>query len=136
MRTIVLLAISNIFMVVAWYGHLRFKQAPLWLAVIASWCIAFFEYCFQVPANRWGHGQFTAAQLRVLAEVLNLAVFALFSIWYLREEFRWNYALAFFFLIAAVMAMFMGREQDAAGRAMANEKAPSSAVRQDDSAKR
>ena len=133
MRTIILLAISNLFMVAAWYGHLRFKHAPLWLAVIASWGIAFFEYCFQAPANRWGHGQFTAAQLRVIAEVLNIAIFAVFSIWYLQEKFRWNYALAFLFLIAAVIVVFMGREEKGAGGVLADGKAPPPMMRSQDS---
>ena len=109
MRTILLLTVSNLFMVVAWYGHLKYKNSPLWLAILASWGIAFVEYCFQVPANRWGHGQFTAAQLRIIAEVLNLLIFAVFSVLYLREEFRWNYAVGFALLIAAVAVMFIGR---------------------------
>jgi len=136
MRTIILLTISNLFMVVAWYGHLRFKQAPLWLAIIASWGIAFFEYCFQVPANRWGHGQFTAAQLRVIAEVLNLTIFAAFSIWYLQEKFRWNYALAFLLLVAAVIAMFMGKDESAASNALGEGKTTPAAAQPQEIAER
>ncbi|MFH0922383.1 MAG: DMT family protein, partial [Fibrobacterota bacterium] len=75
MRTVILLTISNLFMTVAWYGHLKFKQSALWKVILVSWLIAFVEYCFQVPANRWGHGQFTAVQLKTLQEVITLAVF-------------------------------------------------------------
>ena len=116
MRTILLLTVSNVFMVVAWYGHLKYKESPLWIAILASWGIAFVEYCFQVPANRWGHGQFTAAQLRIIAEVLNLVIFAVFSVLYLREEFRWNYAVGFALLIAAVAVMFIGRDAPASAQ--------------------
>ena len=79
MITIILLLTSNVFMTAAWYGHLKFRQAPLWQAILASWGIAFFEYCFQVPANRWGYGQFTAVQLKTIQEVVTLSVFAAFS---------------------------------------------------------
>ena len=82
MWTIVLLIISNLFMTFAWYGHLKFSDRPLWLVILASWGIAFFEYCFQVPANRWGHisngGPFSAAQLKVMQEVITLVVFGFF----------------------------------------------------------
>jgi uncharacterized protein (DUF486 family) len=106
MKTILLLTISNIFMTFAWYGHLKFKLSPLWLVIIASWLIAFFEYCFQVPANRLGHGQFTAAQLKTIQEVITLVVFAGFSILYLKEEFRWNYMVGFGLIILAVIFIF------------------------------
>ncbi|HHX38508.1 MAG TPA: DMT family protein [Armatimonadetes bacterium] len=106
MRTIILLTISNIFMTFAWYGHLRFKSSPLWIAILASWGIAFVEYCFQVPANRIGHGQFSAAQLKVIQEAITLVVFAGFSVAYLRECLRWNHAIAFLFVLAAVFFMF------------------------------
>ncbi|HOK94754.1 MAG TPA: DMT family protein [Anaerohalosphaeraceae bacterium] len=106
MKTVILLTISNIFMTFAWYGHLRFKDKPLWLVVIASWAIAFFEYCFQVPANRFGHGQFTAAQLKTIQEVITLTVFAAFSILYLHEEFRWNYLVGFIFILLSVFFIF------------------------------
>jgi uncharacterized protein (DUF486 family) len=88
MKTVVLLLISNIFMTFAWHGHLKFKQSPLWIVIIASWSIAFAEYCFQVPANRIGHGQFNAVQLKTIQEVITLAVFSVFSILYLGEQFR------------------------------------------------
>lgn len=106
MRTIILLTISNIFMTFAWYGHLKFKNSPLWIVVLASWLIAFFEYCFMVPANRFGHGQFTAAQLKTIQEVITLVIFAVFSVVYLKEEFKWNYALGFALIIAAVVVIF------------------------------
>ncbi|HOJ20479.1 MAG TPA: DMT family protein [Armatimonadota bacterium] len=106
MRTIILLTISNIFMTFAWYGHLRFKSSPLWIVILASWGIAFVEYCFQVPANRIGHGQFSAAQLKVIQEVITLVVFAGFSVAYLRESLRWNHVIAFLFILGAVFFMF------------------------------
>lgn len=106
MRTIVLLTISNVFMTFAWYGHLKFKSSPLWIAVLASWGIAFLEYCFQVPANRLGHGQFSAAQLKVMQEVITLVVFCVFAVTYLREPLRWNYIVGFLFIIGAVVFVF------------------------------
>jgi uncharacterized protein (DUF486 family) len=106
MRTILLLTISNVFMTFAWYGHLKFKSWPLWIAILASWLIAFAEYCFQVPANRYGHGQFTAAQLKTMQEVITLVVFSVFSVTYLREELRWNYLVGFGLMAAAVFFVF------------------------------
>ncbi len=106
LRTVGLLLVSNIFMTIAWYGHLRFKSSPLWLAILASWGIAFVEYCFQVPANRLGHGQFSAAQLKTIQEVITLVVFAGFSVVYLKEPLRWNYLVAFVLLVAAAFFMF------------------------------
>ncbi|MEN6368320.1 MAG: DMT family protein [Thermotogota bacterium] len=106
MRTIGLLLVSNVFMTIAWYGHLRFKSSPLWLAILASWGIAFVEYCFQVPANRLGHGEFSAAQLKTIQEVITLVVFAGFSVVYLKEPLRWNYLVAFVLLVAAAFFMF------------------------------
>lgn len=85
MRTVILLTISNIFMTLAWYGHLKYKDTPLWIAILVSWGIAFVEYCFQVPANRIGHYDFTAAQLKTMQEVITLVVFCVFSLLYLRE---------------------------------------------------
>jgi uncharacterized protein len=106
MRTVVLLGISNIFMTFAWYGHLKFKSSPLWIAILVSWLIAFVEYCFQVPANRIGSYQFSTAQLKTIQEVITLVVFAVFSVTYLREQFRWNYVVAFVFIVGAVFFMF------------------------------
>ena len=85
---IILLTISNIFMTFAWYGHLKFKNTALWLIILVSWGIAFFEYCFQVPANRIGHTVYSAAQLKTIQEVITLIVFSIFSVLYLKEEFR------------------------------------------------
>jgi len=106
MKTIVLLVLSNVFMTFAWYGHLKFKSSPLWKVILVSWLIAFVEYCFQVPANRWGHGQFTAAQLKLMQEVITLVVFCAFSILYLNEQFKWNYLVSFGFILGAVFFMF------------------------------
>ena len=111
MKTILLLTISNIFMTFAWYGHLRYRSAPLWLAILASWGIAFFEYCFQVPANRWGFTQFSAPQLKILQEVITLTVFAIFSLWYLHQRMRWNDWAAFGCIILAVAFTFAFGEQ-------------------------
>ncbi|MDX2001177.1 MAG: DMT family protein [Chitinophagales bacterium] len=106
MKTIVLLLISNVFMTFAWYGHLKFTHVALWKVVLVSWLIALLEYCFQVPANRIGYGQFSAAQLKTIQEVITLLVFAGFSLFYLKETFRWNYAISFVLLIGAVYFMF------------------------------
>lgn len=103
---IILLTISNIFMTFAWYGHLKFKNTALWLIILVSWGIAFFEYCFQVPANRIGHTVYSAAQLKTIQEVITLIVFSIFSVLYLKEEFRWNYLVGFFFIILAVFSIF------------------------------
>ncbi|MEO5358051.1 MAG: DMT family protein [Nitrospirae bacterium YQR-1] len=106
MKTIILLTISNIFMTFAWYGHLRYKQIPLFKVILISWFIAFAEYCFQVPANRTGHGQFTAAELKTMQEVITLVVFCVFSVFYLREDLKWNYIVGFVFIVAAVFFVF------------------------------
>jgi uncharacterized protein (DUF486 family) len=105
--TILLLVASNLFMTVAWYGHLKYKDSPLWLAILASWGIAFFEYCLQVPANRWGHGQFSAFQLKVIQEVITLLVFVGFAFWFLGERVRWNHWAAFALIAAAVYLAFL-----------------------------
>ncbi|MEZ5912293.1 MAG: DMT family protein [Paracoccaceae bacterium] len=102
--TIGLLVASNLFMTLAWYGHLRFKTAPLVTVILISWTIAFFEYCLQVPANRIGHGTFSAAELKTLQEVITLVVFAGFSVVYLKEPLGLNH-LAGFALIAAGAAL-------------------------------
>ncbi len=109
MQTVLLPSLSNLFMTVAWYWHLKFKAMPLWQVVLISWGIAFFEYCLAVPANRWGYGTFTAGQLKVIQEVITLTVFAGFAVLYLGESFRWNHAAAFACLVAAVGFMFMDR---------------------------
>lgn len=104
--TIGLLLISNIFMTFAWYGHLKFKTSPLYLVILISWGIALFEYCFQVPANRIGHGTFSAAELKTIQEVITLFVFAFFSIWYLGEPFKWNYVVGFALIAAGAYFVF------------------------------
>jgi len=105
-RTIILLGISNIFMTFAWYGHLKYKSSPLWKVIFISWLIAFFEYCFQVPANRMGHGQFSAAQLKTIQEVITLVIFCAFSVFYLKEGLKWNYLVGFLMIIGAVIFIF------------------------------
>jgi uncharacterized protein (DUF486 family) len=109
MWTIVLLTISNIFMTFAWYGHLKFRQDALWKVILVSWSIAFFEYCFQVPANRMGYGEFTAFQLKIIQEVVTLCVFVVFAWAYLGERVRWNHAISFLFLVGAVAFAFWGK---------------------------
>jgi len=99
---IVLLIVSNVFMTFAWYGHLKFKTKPMFLVILVSWGIAFFEYCFQVPANRWGNAVYSATQLKIIQEVITLSVFCVFAIFYLGEKIRWNYVAAFACLLAAV----------------------------------
>ncbi len=106
MQTVILLGVANVFMTIAWYGHLRFKQAGLWKVILISWAIAFIEYCFQVPANRIGHRQYSVAQLKTMQEVITLAVFALFSVFYLKEEFKWNYGVGFALIVLAVFFIF------------------------------
>jgi len=103
---VLLLIGSNIFMTFAWYGHLKFKASPLWIVIAASWGIAFFEYCLQVPANRMGHAVYTAPQLKGMQEIITLLVFAGFSIWYLGEQIKWNHIAGFVLIIAAAMLIF------------------------------
>jgi len=106
MWTILLLLVSNVFMTFAWYGHLRHRTLPLVTVILVSWGIAFFEYCFQVPANRYGYGRFSAAELKTIQEVVSLVVFAFFSVMYLKEPFRWNYAVGFALIILATFVIF------------------------------
>ena len=106
MRTFLLLTVSNIFMTMAWYGHLKYKDKPLWIVILVSWAIAFVEYCFQVPANRIGHYEFTAAQLKTIQEVITLVVFCVFSVMYLKEEMKWNYLVGFGMMVGAVFIIF------------------------------
>src|ERR671936_1499156 len=103
MRTVLLLIASNIFMTAAWYGHLRFRQVALWKVILISWGIAFFEYCLQVPANRLGYGDFSAAQLKIVQEVITLVVFIVFAWLWLDEHLRWNEAVAMALVFAAVV---------------------------------
>lgn len=103
---ILLLFCSNLFMTFAWYGHLRFKSAPLLLVIVASWAIAFIEYCFAVPANRIGHAAYSAAELKTIQEVITLLVFAGFSVLYLREPLGWNHLVGFTLIAAGAYIVF------------------------------
>ena len=103
---VLLLTISNVFMTFAWYGHLKYKGSALWIVILVSWGLALFEYCFQVPANRIGHEYFTTAQLKTMQEVITLVVFSIFSIFYLKEDFQWNYLVGFALIILAVFFIF------------------------------
>ena len=93
-------------MTFAWYGHLKFKSTALWVVILASWGIAFLEYCFQVPANRIGHEYFSAPQLKIMQEAITIVVFSIFSIFYLKEDLRWNDAVGFIFILLAVVFVF------------------------------
>jgi len=104
--TPLLLLGSNIFMTLAWYGHLKFKTHALWLVIAVSWLIALPEYLLQVPANRIGHGVYSAAQLKTIQEIISLSVFALFSVYYLGESIRWNHFVGFGFLVVAAFFLF------------------------------
>jgi uncharacterized protein len=109
MPTVLLLLISNVFMTFAWYGHLKYRSAPIVVAVLGSWLIALGEYCFQVPANRIGYGQFTGYQLKIIQESITLTVFVVFAYFYLGESMRWTHAASFACLMAAVMFAFWGK---------------------------
>jgi uncharacterized protein len=109
METVLLLICSNIFMTAAWCGHLKYRKAPLIAAIVVSWLIAFFEYCFQVPANRIGYGEFTGFQLKIIQEVITLCVFVIFPFFYLGESLKWNYALSFLCIMGAVTFAFWGK---------------------------
>ena len=106
MLTVLLLVISNTFMTAAWYGHLKFRDAPLVTVIVVSWLIASVEYAFQVPANRIGYGTFSGYQLKIIQEAITLTVFAVFAWLYLDETMRWNHALACVLLFGAVAAAF------------------------------
>ena len=106
-RTVLLLLASNVFMTFAWYGHLKFKELPLWVAILGSWGIAFFEYCLQVPANRWGYVTLSAYQLKILQEILTLLVFMAFATLWLGEKPRWNHLVSMFFVFVAVGFAFL-----------------------------
>lgn len=105
-QTVTLLFLSNVFMTFAWYGHLKFTDRPLWLVVMVSWGIAFFEYCLQVPANRIGSTYFSPVQLKTIQEVITLTVFCGFSVWYLGEPIRWNHLVGFALIVLASFFIF------------------------------
>jgi len=103
-----LLVASNVFMTFAWYGHLRFTDRPLWLVILVSWGIALAEYCLAVPANRYGHQVYSAAELKTMQEVITLAVFAGFSVLYLKEALTWNHAIGFCLIALGAFFVFKG----------------------------
>ena len=105
---ILLLIASNVFMTLAWYGHLKFKSTPLLIVIVASWGIAFIEYCLAVPANRIGHAVYSAAQLKTMQEVITLVVFAIFSVVYLKEPLTWNHAIGFALIALGAWFVFRG----------------------------
>jgi len=105
---ILLLVGSNMFMTLAWYGHLRFKEVPLVVVILASWAIAFVEYCMAVPANRWGSMVYSTAQLKTIQEVVTLLIFAGFSVVYLKEPMTWNYVMGFALIAAGAYFIFRG----------------------------
>jgi len=106
LATVLLLLVSNIFMTFAWYGHLKYRRVALPLVIVVSWLIAFFEYCFQVPANRIGSYTFTVAQLKTIQEVITLSVFSVFSVLYLGQPVKWNYVVGFAMMVGAVFVIF------------------------------
>lgn len=103
---IILLSLSNLFMTLAWYGHLKFTDRPLWLVVLASWAIAFIEYCLAVPANRMGHGVYSAAELKTMQEVITLVIFAGFSVLYLGEKITLNHLIGFALICSGAFFVF------------------------------
>ena len=115
MSTVLLLCMSNVFMTFAWYGHLKYGHGwPHWKAILVSWAIALLEYCLAVPANRLGYGQFSGFQLKIIQEVVTLAVFMVFAILFLKERLAWNYLAAFFFLGMAAFFAFAFKAPGAA----------------------
>ena len=104
--TVGLLLLSNIFMTFAWYGHLKYPTFSLGRVILISWLIAFFEYCLQVPANRYGYGYFNAAELKTIQEILSLSVFMVFSVLFLGQELKWNYVLGFALIVLAAFVIF------------------------------
>ena len=109
MRTILLLTISNVFMTVAWYGHLKFRSEALWRVILASWGIAFFEYMLQVPGNRIGYGVLSVGQLKLLQEVITLTVFVPFAVYYLKEPLKLDYLWAALCVLGAVYFVFRSK---------------------------
>ena len=103
---VALLVVSNVFMTFAWYGHLKVEHRPLWLIVLVSWGVAFFEYCLAVPANRIGRAVYSAAELKTMQEVITLAVFAVFSVTYLGERFTFNHAVGFALIALGALFVF------------------------------
>lgn len=103
---VILLLVSNVFMTFAWYGHLTYSRSPIWIAVLTSWGIAFFEYCLAVPANRIGHHVYSTAQLKTIQEVVSLTIFAGFSVLYLKEQLSWNHLIGFALIASGAAFIF------------------------------
>lgn len=112
---VILLTCSNVFMTIAWYGHLKFKSKPLLVVILASWGIAFIEYVLQVPANRWGNSVYSATELKIIQEVITLCVFSGFAWLYLGERIRWNHFAAFLCILAAVAFTFLTKNNQGVG---------------------
>ncbi len=106
MKTVLLLIVSNVFMNLAWYGHLKFKESPLWIAILASWGLAFFEYLFQVPANRIGSTEWTVPQLKILQECITLVVFTFVAMALFHSPIKWNYLVSYALIAGAVFFAF------------------------------
>ena len=106
MKTVLLLTLSNTFMNLAWYGHLKFKDQPLWIVILASWGIALFEYIFQVPANRIGSGEWSVPQLKILQECITLIVFTVVAFALFRTPIKWNIGVSYAFIVGAVYFAF------------------------------
>ncbi len=102
-----LLLASNVFMTFAWYGHLKFTDRPLWIVILVSWAIAFFEYCLQVPGNRIGIRVYNPAQLKTIQEIITLVVFVAFSVFYLDASIKWNHLVGFALIVAAAFFIFL-----------------------------
>jgi uncharacterized protein len=107
MSTVFLLVLSNVFMTIAWYAHLKHTDSALWKVILISWLIALLEYCFHVPANRMGIAQFSVTQLKIMQEAISISVFVVFALLYFQEVPRWNHMAAFVLIIAAVALVFM-----------------------------
>lgn len=108
--TVLLLIVSNVFMTLAWYGHLKHKSSALWLAILASWGLALFEYVFQVPANRIGSEVLSVTQLKILQECITLTIFTVMAFFMFGETLKWNNVVSYLFLVGAVIFAFWGKE--------------------------
>ncbi len=131
MKTVILLIISNIFMTIAWYGHLKYRNEPLLLVIFASWGIALFEYIFQVPANRIGSEKFTVTQLKIMQEGITLAVFTVIAYLLFHEPLRWNNFISYLLILAAVYFAFLGQRKEPEVCKQRDETTPSSASEKD-----
>lgn len=131
MKTVILLIISNAFMTIAWYGHLKYRNEPLLLAIFASWGIALFEYIFQVPANRIGAKKFTLTQLKIIQECITLAIFTVIAYFLFHEPLRWNNSISYVLIIIAVYFAFLGQRKEPEVSAQSKETTPSFASEKD-----